>query len=269
MRSSNRPGRDSGFTLVELLVVIGIIALLISILMPALNRAREQARQVQCGNNIKQLLNALHMYVSENKQSLPYGNPGGAAPPGWMYELANLTATTNPGSQNRPEDVQYGTLHKYINDYGVWHCPNDVPPYVIRTLPTNSIFPLSSYTINVCIVQFARPNYPSYRINKLKPDSILFWEPEESGPGAGPFVWDDGTSAADQSPLTRRHGPVRAKDPEKRSAVGVLDGHVEMVSRGQWDLWAKQGPFPNPIWCKPHALNGGGLNNWWDTVPIP
>ena len=263
-RSSVRAHAHYGFTLVELLVVIGIIALLISILMPALNRAREQARAVQCGDHIKQLLNALHMYVSENRQTLPPANPGGVTLVGWMYD------PTRPltGGKHLPEDVQYGHLYRYVNDYGVWHCPNDTPPYEIKSLP-GSIFPMSSYTINVCIVQFARLGYPSYRVTKLKPDSILMWEPEESGPGAGPYVWDDGTSAADQSPLTRRHGPAGVKDPEKRSSVGVLDGHVEMVNRRQWDQWNTKGPFPNPIWCKPNALNGGGLNNWWDTTYIP
>ena len=253
-----------GFTLVELLVVIGIIAVLIAMLLPALNRAREQARAVQCGDHIKQLMNALHMYVSENRQTLPPANPGGVALVGWMYD-PNRPLT---GGKHLAEDVQYGLLYKYLNDYGVWHCPNDVPPYEIKSLPA-SIFPMSSYTINVCIIQFARPGYPSYRITKLKPDSIMIWEPEESGPGAGPFVWDDGTSAADQSPLTRRHGPMRSADGERRSAVGVLDGHVEMVYRRVWDKLAKVGPFPNPIWCKPNAINGGGLNNWWDTVYIP
>jgi prepilin-type N-terminal cleavage/methylation domain-containing protein len=61
-----------GFTLVELLVVIGIIALLIAILLPALAKARDSANRTTCLSNMRQLGTAFMMYTNENKQFFPY-----------------------------------------------------------------------------------------------------------------------------------------------------------------------------------------------------
>lgn len=68
-----------GFTLIELLVVVAIIALLISILLPSLKSAREQARAVVCGQNLRDMANSLHTYFGANQDWIPGVNTSGVA----------------------------------------------------------------------------------------------------------------------------------------------------------------------------------------------
>jgi prepilin-type N-terminal cleavage/methylation domain-containing protein/prepilin-type processing-associated H-X9-DG protein len=78
--------KANGFTLIELLVVIAVIAVLMAILMPALTRAKNQARRVTCGNNLKQLGTSLHMYANDYDGKLPL-NAGG----NWLWDIAYST----------------------------------------------------------------------------------------------------------------------------------------------------------------------------------
>jgi prepilin-type N-terminal cleavage/methylation domain-containing protein/prepilin-type processing-associated H-X9-DG protein len=95
--------RSRGFTLVELLVVIGIIALLISILLPSLNRAREQARRTQCLSNLRSVGQMVNMYANTFKGYVPIGFSGGSSKKTFQnnYFLSRKTSAAPPGEKVR------------------------------------------------------------------------------------------------------------------------------------------------------------------------
>lgn len=97
-RTLNRRGRR-GFTLVELLVVIGIIALLISILLPTLGRARKSANTVKCAANLRSILQGMQIYAAQNNGAFP-GGPHTSAryvyrDPGIVPPVFNTSVTGN------------------------------------------------------------------------------------------------------------------------------------------------------------------------------
>jgi prepilin-type N-terminal cleavage/methylation domain-containing protein/prepilin-type processing-associated H-X9-DG protein len=97
--------RRRGFTLVELLVVIGIIAVLVAILLPALTRAQEQAKTTQCLSNLRQIGQALQMYVVESGGYLPPGhvanpNSDGMGLDNWATILVGRKMLTAPSQVN-------------------------------------------------------------------------------------------------------------------------------------------------------------------------
>ncbi len=83
--------RRAAFTLVELLVVIGIIAVLISLLLPALGNAREAARTVACASNMRSIGQGIAIYVQSNKGTLPFAYWDGTAPGNSAFDSARAT----------------------------------------------------------------------------------------------------------------------------------------------------------------------------------
>ncbi len=128
--------RKKGFTLIELLVVIAVIAVLMAILMPALNIAREQGRGIACSSNQKTLALAYTMYASDNDGSICAGwathSPVNGIPPWVMPPLSYGAGGAIQGKgggpvtrEERYNGLREGELYKYVKDVGAYHCPGD------------------------------------------------------------------------------------------------------------------------------------------------
>jgi prepilin-type N-terminal cleavage/methylation domain-containing protein/prepilin-type processing-associated H-X9-DG protein len=140
--------RYRAFTLVELLVVIGIIALLISILLPALSRAREAANTIKCASNLRTIGQGMAQYVSDNKNTYPsaYIYEGmmiqGQAPGGIQSPLAadkgyiHWSALLFKRKDTSPNDA----IFRSLSGWDVFTCPSmdkgGLPP--TNTYPANS-----------------------------------------------------------------------------------------------------------------------------------
>ena len=120
------PGKNhhDAFTLVELLVVIGVITLLIGILLPSLGSAREQARTVQCLSNERQIGLALVAYANDNKGAYPchsnWANCMGKKGTTLIYDSADYT-----GFEGEPGVTAVRPLDPYLPSPEVFHCPDD------------------------------------------------------------------------------------------------------------------------------------------------
>jgi prepilin-type N-terminal cleavage/methylation domain-containing protein/prepilin-type processing-associated H-X9-DG protein len=186
-----RPAR--AFTLVELLVVIGIIAILISVILPALGKVREQSRRTKCLANLHTLGQAIYMYANTNRGRLPNGNPVG-------------TTSDYDGTKA----VMIELSRSYLSGgAAVFHCPSDPDPVPQRIETAGQAEPNS-----------ARISYDFYS---------PYWQPEY-GPkierlrGQAPLAWDlDGGSTVPAR--NQNHGT-------KGGNVLFADGHADWRASG-------------------------------------
>lgn len=214
--------RTRGFTLVELLVVIGIIAVLVSILVPVLAKAREAAAKTKCLSNLRNMQMAHWMYVNEHKGYLIQAGLG------------------HGGAHSHGEVAWFNTLQKYYQSKLLLRCPSDESAHWEGGTPvpgSANQFRVTSYGINEFLDRDLCPwGGPYVKMTQIKRPSstIQFLEMTETGEFAGadhPHIdlWVGNIPAkASQQLEIHQHGG----QPRSWSAVanyGFLDGHAESL----------------------------------------
>ena len=205
----------SAFTLVELLVVIGIIAVLVGMLMPAMGAARSQSRSVACLSNLRQIAAAAMMYAQENKVYVSYVKAIDTRPPIDRKELLYPY-------------LQQGKNNSDLNERDVWSCPANSRPDVETSYGFNTKFGgvldrgvklsgIRRWSETVAIVDAGLKDQPV------------------GDPSTSTHCWTPGQLANANSCR-----PNHLRHPRRRVNVGFVDGHAE-------NLVMEQPFYPGPV----------------------
>lgn len=227
-----------GFTMVEMLIVIGIIVLLFTMVSSLVGNARDAAKRAMCANNVRQLCLASVLFASDNDGRLPmplYGERGAPNNVGWLY-----TAPFPKGGSPPLDYMKTGSIWKYVNSMDAYRCPAHPGPYadnhLVNGFNTNTEW-ITSYLMNGCIDRLGSM-WPIQRLAAFQPDAIMIWEAQEH---SAPF--NDGSSRPEESD-TRRH--------ITGSTYGRFDGAAEYIRTPDF-ITMRNTPRPNRLWCYPSS----------------
>jgi prepilin-type N-terminal cleavage/methylation domain-containing protein/prepilin-type processing-associated H-X9-DG protein len=226
--------KKRAFTLPELLVVLGIIAILIAILMPAVRRAREAAHQAVCMSHLRQLAQATIMYCGDNEGVFPgngngYGDTGQPVWSDWIYWDTTFTAAP------ALEDVYQSPLLKYLDsrDITVFTCPSDPGGHTRIAHPGESTYPFS-YSFNTFLGNGPDYHHRTWRkIGQIKRASVvmMFVDEDERTVNDGAFLPEYNDPGIPDSIASRHDGDKTYQDDTARGNVVFVDGHGEFITR--------------------------------------
>ena len=272
------------FTLLELLVVIGTLAVLAVLLVPALARTDDNGARMVCMNNLRQMGMASGMYAADNQDHLPHSNWDGgnnfAAPRGWLYSMnlndglppsfpagmvpdpyssvSPYNLLTNPAGTNA---WQSGLWFQYVKNFKAYLCPVDIEnkDYLPAGGRQNK---LSTYVMNGAVDGFTESGVwptPCKITDVWSPACYLLWEPDEnaSGPGnPGAFEYNDGANFPNTS---EGIGRLHSASSGNMLCVG---GNVQFVTVQTFQIQTITGKGSGPngktlAWWSPFSPSGG------------
>ena len=209
--------RRNAFTLVELLVVVSIIALLIAMLLPALNQARATAQTVRCASQLHQVMQGFHLYAAENQALLPH---------------------------QRIDYVDWsGTINTMLNQPRVFACPVDrtvrraeLATFAIRSYANNSAkftYLLNGYRSPWPADPTARPE----KIDQVPSNVLLIGENHghDAYPGSG--WWADGGAIVGLAEFEGLDAYAWDLHHGEGINYGFADGRVEFLAKAHVDQW--------------------------------